>query len=118
MPWRANGWHIMTKPYQDKSSRLERFYDKPIAERAQLVREWAGLSQTDDEALTTGGLSREAADSLVENAIGVYSLPLGIATNFRINATDYLIPMVIEEPSVIAACSFAAKLARSGGGFS
>lgn len=107
----------MITPPSGKSSRLERFYDKSIEERGSIVREWACLSQADEDALASGGLSPQSADSLVENAIGVYSLPLGIATNFLINQTDYLIPMVIEEPSVIAACSFAAKLARTGGGF-
>ena len=54
---------------------------------------------------------------MIENAIGTFSLPLGIATNFQINDKDYLIPMVIEEPSVIAASSKAAKIARVQGGF-
>ncbi len=100
-----------------KSSRLEGFYKKSLAERAELVKQWAALDETDYQAMQDGGLSPTRADSLVENAIGVYSLPLGIATNFQINGQDYLIPMVIEEPSVVAACSFAAKLARAGGGF-
>ena len=65
-----------------------------------------------------GGLTAEQADHMVENAIGVFGMPLGIARNFRINGKDYLIPMVIEEPSVIAGASFMAKLARAGGGFS
>jgi len=107
----------MTNKPSGKSSRIERFFEKSIEERGRIVREWACLSQTDYDALVTGGLSTQGADSLIENAIGVYSLPLGIATNFLINQTDYLIPMAIEEPSVIAACSFAAKLARTGGGF-
>jgi hydroxymethylglutaryl-CoA reductase len=100
-----------------KTSRLERFYEKTIAERLKMVTEWASLDQTDYQALADGGLTSQTADCLIENAIGVYSLPLGIATNFLVNETEYLIPMVIEEPSVVAACSFAAKLARSGGGF-
>ena len=54
---------------------------------------------------------------MIENAIGIYSLPLGIATNFQVNGKDYLIPMVIEEPSVVAAVSNAARLFREGGGF-
>ena len=107
----------MTDKPSGKSSRIERFYEKSIEERGRIVREWACLSQTDYDALVSGGLSPQSADSLVENAIGVYSVPLGIATNFLINESDYLIPMAIEEPSVIAACSFAAKLARTGGGF-
>jgi len=64
-----------------------------------------------------GGISFEKADKMVENAIGTFSLPLGIATNFKINGKDYVIPMVIEEPSVIAAASKGAKVARTLGGF-
>ena len=63
-----------------------------------------------------GGLDFEAANKMIENAIGTFALPLGIATNFRINEKDYLIPMVIEEPSVVAAASKAAKIARKLGG--
>ncbi len=100
-----------------KSSRLEAFYRKPLAERASLVTDWAVLDDADALAIQDGGLETSAADKMVENAIGVFSLPLGVVTNFQINGKDYLIPMVIEEPSVIAACSFAAKLARAGGGF-
>ncbi len=62
-------------------------------------------------------ISYDEADNMIENALGTFSLPLGIATNFRINDKDYLIPMVIEEPSVIAAASKAAKIARIHGGF-
>ncbi|MBI3734042.1 MAG: 3-hydroxy-3-methylglutaryl-CoA reductase, partial [Chloroflexi bacterium] len=100
-----------------KSSRLEGFYKKSLGERARLVADWAELDQTDYHAIQDGGLSLSTADRLIENVIGLYSLPLGVATNFLINGKDYLIPMVIEEPSVVAACSFAAKLARAGGGF-
>jgi hydroxymethylglutaryl-CoA reductase len=64
-----------------------------------------------------GGITFENADKMVENAIGTFSLPLGVATNFRINDKDYLVPMVIEEPSVIAAASKAAKIAKASGGF-
>lgn len=100
-----------------KSSRLEGFYKKSLGERARLVADWAELDQTDYHAIQDGGLSLSTADRLIENVIGFYSLPLGVATNFLINGKDYLVPMVIEEPSVVAACSFAAKLARAGGGF-
>src|SRR5262249_40233233 len=65
----------------------------------------------------TGGLSPEAADHMIENVIGLYSLPLGIALNFLVNGRDVLIPMTLEEPSVVAGASFMAKLARAGGGF-
>jgi hydroxymethylglutaryl-CoA reductase len=70
------------------------------------------------DALRSGGLSIDLANRLIENVIGVYGLPLGIAVNFQINGQDYLIPMVIEEPSVVAAASHAAKLVRDAGGFS
>ena len=64
-----------------------------------------------------GGLTLEQADKMVENVVGTYALPLGIATNFLVNGRDVLVPMVIEEPSVVAGASFAARLARAGGGF-
>jgi len=82
------------------------------------VKNFANLSQEELEILeNSGGITFDNADKMVENAIGTFSLPLGIATNFKINDKDYLIPMVIEEPSVIAAASKAAKIARIKGGF-
>jgi len=101
-----------------KSSRLAEFYKKSLAERGQIVREWADLTEADAAALSgDSGLSAAQADVMIENALGVYGLPLGIATNFRINDRDYLIPLVVEEPSVVAALSNAAKMFRAGGGF-
>ncbi|MCH8972581.1 MAG: hydroxymethylglutaryl-CoA reductase, degradative, partial [Thaumarchaeota archaeon] len=84
-----------------------------------IVKNFASLSKEEIEVLenSSGGITFDNADKMVENAIGTFSLPLGIATNFRINDEDYLIPMVIEEPSVIAAASNAAKIARIKGGF-
>ncbi len=105
----------MTNP--NRSSRLPGFYQKSLAERARIIGEIVSLTDAEQASLLNGGLPAEQADQMVENALGVYALPLGIATNFQINGRDYLIPMVVEEPSVIAACSFAAKLARAGGGF-
>lgn len=102
---------------QNKST-IQQFYKKSIQERQQIIQEWSNLEDSDIRQLTTSGLSLEQADHMIENVIGTYNFPLGIATNFLINQRDYLIPMVIEEPSVVAACSFAAKLFRSGGGFS
>jgi hydroxymethylglutaryl-CoA reductase len=101
-----------------RSSRLPNFYQRSLPERVAIVGEWAGLEQS-EQAILLGlnGLTTPQADQMIENVIGLYALPMGIATNFLINGRDYLIPMVIEEPSVVAACSFAAKLARSGGGF-
>lgn len=102
----------------EKSSRLSGFYKYTLAERIQLVKTWASLDENVDTVLNGQlGMTASLADNMVENVIGVYGLPLGVATNFRINQQDYLIPMVIEEPSVVAACSFAAKLVRDGGGF-
>lgn len=100
-----------------RSSRLPGFYQKSLAERVAIIAEWTGLNAAEQTILEGVGLSPQQANQMVENAIGVYALPLGVATNFLINGKDYLIPMVIEEPSVVAACSFAAKMARSGGGF-
>lgn len=100
-----------------KSSRLAGFYKLAQAERIALVAEWAELDAAERAVLDGVGLSAETADSMIENNVGLFELPLGIATNFRINGRDYLIPMAVEEPSVVAACSYAAKLIRAGGGF-
>ncbi len=100
-------------------SSIPRFFEKTRKERLDLVRNFANLSDEELGVLqgNDGGISFEKADKMVENAIGTFSLPLGIATNFKINGKDYLIPMVIEEPSVIAAASKGAKIARINGGF-
>jgi hydroxymethylglutaryl-CoA reductase len=84
--------------------------------RAQLA-DSAQQTPEDLAAWTTGGLSPQAADHMIENVIGLHSLPLGIALNFQVNGRDVLVPMAIEEPSVVAGASFMAKLARAGGGF-
>jgi hydroxymethylglutaryl-CoA reductase len=98
------------------SSRLSGFYQKSIAERVAILTRWADLA--DEEAgLLEESLSLAQADTLIENVVGRYTLPLGLGVNFLINDRDYLIPMVIEEPSVVAAVSFAARLARYGSGF-
>ena len=100
-----------------RQSTLSGLYNQPLAERQAIVRDWGELSDEDLQALEKGGLSLQEADLMIENVIGRYALPFGVATNFLINDINYLIPMVIEEPSVVAACSFAAKLFRVGGGF-
>ena len=101
-----------------KSSEVPGFYRRSIAERREFVREWAGLSEEEAHAYDfPPGIDPGTLDRMIENVIGVMPLPLGIATNFRINDRDYLIPMAIEEPSVVAAASNAAKVARAGGGF-
>jgi len=102
-----------------KDSSISKFFEKSRKERLDIVKNFASLSDEELELLENidGGISFEKADKMVENAIGTFSLPLGIATNFKINGKDYVIPMVIEEPSVIAAASKGAKIARILGGF-
>src|SRR5579872_832065 len=96
----------------------KKFHEKNRDERLNTVKSFAGLSDEDVEILRNdGGISFEQANHMVENVIGTLSFPLGIATNFKINGKEYLIPMVIEESSVIAAASKAAKIARKHGGF-
>ena len=100
-------------------SSISKFFEKTLKERLSIVADFSDLSHDELKIIgdATGGISYDKADNMIENAIGTFSLPLGIATNFRINDKDYLIPMVIEEPSVIAAASKAAKIARIHGGF-
>jgi len=100
------------------SSRIPGFYDKPQPERADAVSSWAGLSPKEKAAIDgSGGLNPEQADHMIENVVGLHNLPLGVAVNFLVNGRDVLVPMVIEEPSVVAGASFMAKLARDTGGF-
>ena len=84
-------------------SSISKFFEKSLKERLDLVADFSGLSQDELKIIedATGGISYDKADNMIENAIGTFSLPLGIATNFRINDKDYLIPMVIEESSVL-----------------
>jgi len=100
------------------SSELQGFYKLPIERRWESLKKATSL--TDEEIKTlanTGGLPAETAERMIENVVGGYTYPLGIATNFKINGKDYLIPMALEEPSVVAAASNAAKMARVKGGF-
>ncbi len=108
----------MTTLPKRKSSRIPGFYQRPLPDRLALVAQWAGLDAS-DQAILLGmnGLTPAEADRMIENVIGVYTLPLGVAINFLVNGEDYLVPMVIEEPSVVAAVSYGAKMIRSGGGF-
>ncbi len=101
-----------------KESMISGFYKLKPKERLALVKEFAGLSNEECTLLlNTGSLPLEAADRMIENVVGAFPLPLGIGVNFLINNCDYLIPMAIEEPSVVAAASYAAKMVREGGGF-
>lgn len=99
-------------------SRMPGFYKHSVEERLRRVADNAGLTEEEQAVLRgAAGLSMETADHMIENVVGMHSLPLGIATNFRVNGRDVLVPMVIEEPSVVAGASLAANLARAGGGF-
>ncbi len=101
-----------------KSSEVSGLYKLNPKERLRFVKDFADL--TDEEAAllqNTGSLPLDLADRMIENVIGAIPMPLGIGVNFLINERDYLIPMAIEEPSVVAAASYAAKMIRDGGGF-
>jgi len=101
-----------------KTSQISRFYNLRPLERIRIVKEFAALTDEEVSILqSTGPLELEQADRMIENVIGTMPIPLGVATNFLINGRDYLIPMAIEEPSVVAAASNAAKMARVKGGF-
>lgn len=95
-----------------------KFYELGVDQRLELLAEESGLS-ADDLAKLSGrtGLNETQADHMIENVVGTYALPLGIARNFLVNGRDVQVPMAIEEPSVVAAASFMARLARAGGGF-
>jgi hydroxymethylglutaryl-CoA reductase len=101
------------------NSRLGGFYQLDPHERLQAIKSFDGLCEEDLLQLRGGGgvLTIERADKMIENVVGTFDLPLGVATNFQINGHDVLIPMVVEEPSIVAGASYAAKLVRAGGGF-
>jgi hydroxymethylglutaryl-CoA reductase len=102
----------------EKTSQLTGFYKLNPRERAQLVKDFAGLTDEEVNLLqSTGSLDLDLANRMIENVVGAFPVPLGIAVNFLVNKRDYLIPMAIEEPSVVAAASYAAKMVREGGGF-
>lgn len=99
-----------------RSSRLPGFYRLSVAQRRAVVASWAALS-AEEVGQFDCGLPLERADAMVENVVGCFALPVGVATNFTIDGRDVLIPMAVEEPSVIAAASHGALMARAGGGF-
>ncbi|ADV64774.1 hydroxymethylglutaryl-CoA reductase, degradative [Desulfurococcus mucosus] len=99
------------------SSRIPGFYKLPIHERRRIVGEWAGLTGEELETLgNLGNLPEKIADSMIENVVGGMTYPFAVATNFLINGRERLIPMVIEETSVVAAASNAARMLRHGEG--
>ncbi|MEM8546520.1 MAG: hydroxymethylglutaryl-CoA reductase, degradative [Pseudomonadota bacterium] len=101
------------------SSVFSGFYRLALSERLSALHDAGAISTHDFAALSSGDvtLDRHVAEHLIENVIGVAGLPFAVALNFRINGVDRLVPMVVEEPSIVAALSSAAKLARAGGGF-
>jgi len=102
----------------NESSLVSGFYKLDPKERLAFVKDFAGLSDEECALLqNTGSLPLEMADRMIENVVGAIPIPLGIGVNFLVNNRDYLIPMAIEEPSVVAAASYAAKMVRDGGGF-
>lgn len=98
-----------------KISQISKFYKLSLTDRQKIIFDWVDM--INQNHILTGGMDVEQANHMIENVIGLFSLPFAIATNFLINDKDYLVPMVIEEPSVVAAASNAAKMFRAGGGF-
>ncbi|PYG30955.1 hydroxymethylglutaryl-CoA reductase, degradative [Pelagimonas varians] len=106
-------------PENEPFSRIKGLRNMAPIARLDAVAQAAGLDGPTVDALAgSGALPLEIADGMIENVIGRFELPLGVATNFQVNGQDYLVPMAVEEPSVVAAASYMAKLARQGGGFS
>ncbi len=106
------------EPQLEESSEIPGFYRLPMKERMALVKRLTGLTDEEAKAVSdTGGLPQDVADRMIENVIGGITMPMGIAVNFKVNGKDYLVPMALEEPSVVAAASNAAKMARAKGGF-
>ena len=94
-------------------SRIPGFYKLSLAERREVIAERAAVDHAELAlALEHGGLDSATADKVVENVLGIYGLPFGVALNVRVNGVDRLVPMVVEEPSVIAAASNAARMVR------
>lgn len=99
------------------SSRLQGFYRLSPAERRARLIESRWLAPEDAEGLLTPGLDEAGADAMVENVIGLHTLPLAAATGFKVKGEDRFVPMAVEEPSIVAACSLAARLVAEGAGF-
>ena len=108
-----------TEQDQQGSSRIPNFFRLNINQRIAALHQRGLLSQEDVQQLTSGShqVQLNVADKMIENVVGVFGLPMGVALNFLINNRDYVIPLVVEEPSIVAGLSGAARLARLGGGF-
>src|SRR5688572_2508643 len=101
-----------------RNSRWPGFYKLSVEERRKVAADALGISLDELAAALEGGLESSKADKIIENVVGTFSLPFALALNVKVNGTDYIVPMVVEEPSVVAAASNAAKMIREGGGFS
>jgi hydroxymethylglutaryl-CoA reductase len=109
---------VNVKVKEMPTSEIPNLYKIPPAGRMKIVKEFAKLDEKEADAIgSLSGLKIDVADRMIENVIGAIPIPLGVATNFLINGKDYIVPMAIEEPSVVAAASNAAKMARKLGGF-
>lgn len=100
----------------EKSSKVSGFYKMAVEKRIEFVKDFADLT-VEEVNLFSSCLDMQTADRMIENVLGTFEFPLGLAVNFLINGKDYIVPMVIEESSVVAAASNAAKIARIKGGF-
>ncbi|MFT3836014.1 MAG: hydroxymethylglutaryl-CoA reductase, degradative [Myxococcaceae bacterium] len=100
------------------TSRLAGFHKLPLEERLLKVTKMMKLTDEESASLHGAGLNMTTANQMIENAVGTFGLPLGLGLNMVVNGRDYIVPMAVEEPSVVAAVSFAAKIVREGGGFS
>lgn len=100
-----------------RSSRFPGFYKMSLDDRQQMAADRLDLSETERSALDRGGIDRDTADKMIENVVGHYTLPFALGLNVQMNGRDHLVPMVVEEPSVVAAASNAARIVRAGGGF-
>ena len=107
----------METPVLNRRSTIASFYKLPLEERLRMVKEFASLTSEEAQTLANGSMPIATAQRMIENVISIFPIPLGIATNFLVNGRDYLVPMAIVEPSVVAAASNAAKMARPTGGF-
>src|SRR5438105_449485 len=99
------------------TSRLAGFHKLPLEERLVKVSKMMKLTDDESSSLHGAGLSLTTANQMIENAVGTFHLPLGLGLNMTVNGRDYIVPMAVEEPSVVAAVSFAAKIVREAGGF-
>jgi hydroxymethylglutaryl-CoA reductase len=106
------------KSVKDESALLPKLYSLPLNARLRTIQDYVGLESDALKGFQSGGgLTPELADHMIENVVGTYALPLGIAVNFQINGREFMVPMAIEEPSVVAGASYMAKLVGMSGGF-